>query len=657
MRNPIPQEKLIHPLIPLYASRLLILAILAFLTSPLALAWDKINLDQTPVQSMYPLWDAVMIKDQATMEIESNGEALLTQHRIMKIFSDPDKRYSHQEIPFNSSVRVLGIKGRTIHPNGDEFVLNPEDITEKSLISELSLYSDVRAKEFYLPRVMRNCVVEYEYQVRLKSLLYWSDWLFQSNLPSLYSGYTLLIPKDFNFRVKVLNAYIEPKIDFKTGKQVFLWENRDNPAIVGEVFMPPPADSVSRLAFSPLEFNFDGRVYPSRNWNDIAAWYRGISQPGIQPTEEITRRAAELTRGLGSTEARIKAIFNYVQEHVRYVSIAIGIGAYQPHLCADVLDNGYGDCKDMTSLTIALLKAIDVEAYPVLLSTKGHRALSPKMPKVKQFDHVVAALPRADGYLWLDPACRNCRFGELPFEDQGTAALVVTPDAGELLLTPESAEDENLTQTKWEVKLNSDGSASGSLTIRATGQEELAFRASLTELKPQGRTEALTGFLSSWFLDPYLVKSRFGNFEDRDSNISVRADFLSGAFGVSDQERLSLPVNLNTQNYLSIMFPHRQRNSPVMFDYRFVNQDDLVIQVPPDLEIEHLPGAVRLDEPFGLFESSYSVVQDTIVHKRLFVRKQLLVPLDQYGHLKEFYDRAAEEDGKRIILKRRSDWD
>lgn len=627
------------------------------MTCPLVLAWDKIDFDQTPTQAEYPLWDAVIIEDQATMEIESNGEALLTQHRIMKIFSDPDNRYSHQEIPFNSSISVWGIKACTIHPNGDEFILNPEDITEKSLISELALYSDVRAKEFYLPRVTRNCMVEYEYQLRLKSLLYWSDWFFQSNLPSLHSGYTLMIPKNFNFRVKVLNAYIEPKIDFRRGKQVFLWEAYHNPAIIKEVFMPPAADSVSRLAFSPMEFNFDDQVYASMTWNDIAAWYRGISQPSIQHTDRLTTLVDELTSDLSSTEARIKAIFDYVQEHVRYVSIAIGIGAYQPHLCADVLDNGYGDCKDMTSLTIALLRAIDVEAYPALLSTRGHRALLLKMPKVKQFDHVVTALPQAEGYLWLDPACRNCRFGELPFEDQGTTALVVTPDAGELVTTPESSEDQNLTQTQWEVKLNSDGSASGSLTIRATGQEELAFRASLTELRPQGRIEALTGFLSSWFLDPYLVKSRFGNFEDRDSNISIQADFLSGGFGIGDQGRLSLPVNLNTQNYLSIMFPHQQRNNPVMFDYRFVNQDDMVIQVPPELEIEHLPGAVRLDEPFGLFESTYSVAQDTIIHKRLFMRKQLLVPPDQYDHLKEFYDRAAEEDSKRIILKRRSDAD
>jgi len=655
MSPPLPPKDSRHAasISPLLRRLLLSAAVLLVAWCPLE-AWDKIDLRKTPSAQSFPLWDAVILTDEAVMEIEPDGRALLTQHRIMKIFSDPDQRFSRQELPFNTSIQVLSIKARTIHPQGEEFLLDQHEIKEKSLISEFALYSDVRAKEFYLPRVTKDCVVEFEYRLRLKSLLYWSDWFFRSDLPSLYSAYTLIVPRGFDFRMKVLNAYIEPKIDFHQGKQVFLWERFDNPAITKEVFMPPVADSICRLAFSPLDFDFDGKNYPSRTWDDIAAWYREISQPSMATFEETNQLTARLTSGLVAAEDKIKAIFDYVQEHVRYVSIAIGIGAYQPHASAQVLESGYGDCKDMTSLVIAILKAAGTETYPALLSTRGHRSLLSAMPNVKQFDHVLVAIPQDQGYLWLDPACRNCRFGELPFEDQGAWALVVGPDGGELLVTPESEERRNFTRTLWEIKLNSDGSASGSLSLSATGQEELAFRASLTELKPQGRREALTGYLCSWFRDPYLVRSEFNSFDEKDSNISVEADFLSGGFGISQGENIFLPVNLNTQNYLGIAFPHEHRVSPVMFDYRFINQDQIRVQVPPQFEIEHLPGAVRLDEPFGLFESTYSVEQDTIIHKRLFVRRQLLVPVGQYPQLKEFYDRAAQEDAARIILRRKS---
>ncbi len=655
MRNSILHKSLRYGArFPFRVGRPLILVLLTLLNPASSPAWDKIDFDQTPVQSIYPLWDAVILKDQALMEIESDGQAVYTLHRIMKIFSDPDKRYSRQEIPFNSSIRVLEIKARTIHPDGEEFFLDQADIKEKSLISEFTLYSDVKAKEFYLPRVRKDCVVEYEYRLRLNSLLYWSDWFFQSDLPSLYSAYTLKVPRDFDFKVKVLNAFIEPRIDFRDDKQVFMWERFDNPAIRKEVFMPPAADSLYRVAFSPLDFNFDGKTYPSRSWYDIAAWYRDISQPSLELSEKTTSLAVELTSGLTSTEAKVRAIFDYVQEHVRYVSVAVGVGAYRPHLCADVMEYGYGDCKDMTSLVIGLLKAVQIEAYPALLSTRGHPSPLAGMARVKQFDHVVVVVPSDNGYLWLDLACRDCKFGQLPFEDQGATALIVKPNIGELVVTPESAEEENVAYTEWEIKLNSDGSTSGSLFIGATGQEELAFRASLARLKPPRREEALNGFLGYWFIDPDLMVSEFRHFEDRDSNISVRADFLSEGFGVMQKDELFLPVNLNTQDYLSLVFPYQERINPVMFDYRFVNRDEMKIHIPPQFEIEHLPGAVRLDEPFGTFESTFSVEQDTIIHKRLFVRKDLLLSEDLYPQLKEFYDRAAQEDGKKIVLRRAS---
>ena len=644
-----------------YSSRTLLLstcvflmATFFFLVSPTLFAWEKIDFKKTPTPEMFPQFDAVIIKDEATMEIKSNGEANFTQHRIMKIFSDPDKRYSHQEIPTNKSVTVVRIKARTIHPNGDQFLVNEQDVREKSLLSEYMLYSDAKIQEFYFPRMDTNCVVEYEYQLRFTSLLYWGDWFFQTHLPTLHSRYTLITPKDFDFKVKVLNDRIEPKIDFHKGRKIFIWETSNKEALNKEVFMPPTADIAPRLVFSPLQFRFDGEIYSSKNWDDIARWYWQISQPETIPGQEVNLLASELVSGSDSKEKKIKAIFDYIQEQIRYISIAIGTGAFKPHLCADVLEYGYGDCKDMTSLLITLLKATNIQAFPALLSTKGHRTLLADMPKVKQFDHVVVTVPLNDEYIWLDPACRNCQFGQLPFEDQKTSALLIKPDGGELTVTPETEEDENVARTFWEIKLNSDCSASGNLIIDATGQEQLAFRASLTELKPQRRRKALTGFLSSWLVDPYLIEYEFRNFEEKDSNILIEANFAAGRFGVKDQDKLFLPVNLNTQSYLNLMFPHEQRDFPVLFDYKFINVDEMALQIPAEFEIDHLPKDIRLDEAFGLFESTYKLEEDKIIHKRVFVRRKVYLPVERYTQLKDFYDRAAEEDNRRIILKRRS---
>jgi hypothetical protein len=614
-------------------------------------AWEEIDLSAVPTQQMFPGWDAVILKDEAVMEIKSNGETLLTRHLVMKIFSDPDKRYSHQEIPFNNDVKVTDIKARTIHSNGDEFFLQQRDIRERSLLSEYMLYSDAKIKEFYLPRMDTNCVAEYEYQLRLSSLLYWGDWFFQSHLPTLLSRYTLITPKDFDFKVKVLNDQIVPEIDLRKGKKIFVWTTENKPVINKEVFMPPPADFASHLAFCPLRFRFDHRTYPSQSWEDIAGWYWEISQASIMPDPEVTFLASRLTAGLSSKPGKIKAIFDFIQERIRYISIAIGTGAYRPHPCGDVLEYGYGDCKDMTSLLIAILSAAEIKAYPALLSTRGHRSVLTDMPKVKQFDHVVVAVPQEEGYMWLDPACRNCKSGQLPFEDQGTTALVIKPDKGELITTPQTDQGDNFTHSRWEMKLGSDGSLSGEVNIEAGGEEDLSFRASLTELKPQRRRKALTGFLASWLVDPYLVDHQFKNFEEKDSNILIQASFISSGIAVEEDSLLFLPIDLNTQNYLNLMFPHQRRDFPIIFDFRFTNRDELIWQIHDGFEVLHLPGAVWLEEPFGLFEFSCSMEQNEIICRRNFVRRELSIPIEYYDRLQAFYEAVSEADNRRIILK------
>ncbi|UCB51809.1 MAG: hypothetical protein JSV10_07430, partial [Candidatus Zixiibacteriota bacterium] len=125
-----------------------------------------------------------------------------------------------------------------------------------------------------------------------------------------------------------------------------------------------------------------------------------------------------------------------------------------------------------------------------------------------------------------------------------------------------------------------------------------------------------------------------------------------GRFGVERDDRLFLPVDLNTQNYLNLMFPYAQRRFPVIFDYRFVNLDELTVRVPQGFQVEHLPAPVRLDDSFGSFESTFSLEEDRILHKRVFERKELLVPVTDYDRLKGFYDLAAAADNQWIILRR-----
>ena len=131
----------------------------------------------------------------------------------------------------------------------------------------------------------------------------------------------------------------------------------------------------------------------------------------------------------------------------------------------------------------------------------------------------------------------------------------------------------------------------------------------------------------------------------------MEGNFVAEKFGTETGGKLFLPVNFTIQRNISQAFPKKERSFSVLFDYKFSSIDEVKIDIPNQFEIEFLPPNILLDENFGLFESNYEIVENRIYHKRVFERKELFIPVEEYDHLKAFYDRVAKEDNQKIILK------
>lgn len=93
------------------------------------------------------------------------------------------------------------------------------------------------------------------------------------------------------------------------------------------------------------------------SWASVAHWYYWWAAPQAAPDAAIRAEAAKLTAGQTTRAGKIKALYDYVAANFRYVSLSFGVGRYRPHAAAQVMRNGYGDCKDKAALLIALLRA------------------------------------------------------------------------------------------------------------------------------------------------------------------------------------------------------------------------------------------------------------------------------------------------------------
>lgn len=173
------------------------------------------------------------------------------------------------------------------------------------------------------------------------------------------------------------------------------------------------------------------------DWQAVAAWGRQLfTESGASPL--VDAKAAQIRASARDKQARALAALDLVQREVRYFGTEMGASSHRPQAPELVLQQRFGDCKDKVGLLVALLRRLDIEAVPVLVSTGIRNDVAKLEPTPLAFDHVIARVDVDGATYWLDatrarqtgPLAARSVYGYgkgLPLE-QGANALVALPE-------------------------------------------------------------------------------------------------------------------------------------------------------------------------------------------------------------------------------------
>ena len=161
-----------------------------------------------------------------------------------------------------------------------------------------------------------------------------------------------------------------------------------------------------------------------QSWEEIGRWYYELQRDRVEPNDAIRKKVTELTANAKTEQEKAQALYSYVARNIRYVSLSLGIGRFQPHAAADVLANQYGDCKDKHTLLASMLQVAGLHPDPVLIH--HIRKLDPDVPSPAQFDHLITSVPIAGKQVWLDSTTEVAPFAFLAQSIRDKEALLVS---------------------------------------------------------------------------------------------------------------------------------------------------------------------------------------------------------------------------------------
>lgn len=331
------------------------------------------------------------------------------------------------------------------------------------------------------------------------------------------------------------------------------------------------------------------------NWSDLGALFVPLFDKAsvIPASGPLADEVAKIRATSTDPKMRATAALALVQDRVRYVALAMGAGSLTPADAGATWGRRYGDCKAKTALLIGILRALDIAAEPVLVSSAAGDGLDARLPMVGAFDHVLVRATIAGKPYWLDGTragdtsldrleVPNFRWG-LPVAAHGAALVKMVPPP---LATPRDDTD---------IRIDATGGVTLPAPIVITetfrGDPALWMNNSLGSLAADARDRALRDYWkkSYDFVDPDEV----GFSYDRAAGEvrltlegKARMDWRGGYGYEVDGASLGYKADFSRD-------AASDRNAPFAVDYPEYSRVTETIQLSPSFPATQAPEVVE----------------------------------------------------------------
>lgn len=602
----------------------------------------------------------VVLVDESTVTVSDDGRVTRVSSFAVRILNQEGRGAAQAADVYETDTgKVREIRAWLIRPSGQIKSYGKDNIIDEAQALN-DVYDETRVKRISAVDDAEPGAV-FGYQTTSEERPYFNQlfWYFQSGIsPVLSSRMTLVLPNGWRANGITFNhAAVEPLVSGTS----YSWELRDLPAVQPEPASPRDLEPRLEVKYFPTEGTKSpaSRVFDS--WLELSRWYSDLSGPQAVPDERIATKARELTANAKSELDRIRAIGNYVQ-NIQYISIQIGLGRWRPHPATQVFAKSYGDCKDKANLMRAMLKALDMESYPVLIYSGDPTFVREAWPSPLQFNHCIIAVklrdeaqmasvvqhPKLGRLLIFDATDDNTPVGDLPQHEQGSFALIAAGDDGALMRMPATSPEANELQRSGEVQLSADGSITASIRERAVGQSAVRYRREFRGLSRPEYVKRIEGWVTSG-----AVASKVTRVEPADDAVAGRfgleVDFSAVAYGQVMQERLLVfkPAVVARREFLS--FTEATRKYPLVLTSSALSET-IRIKLPAGFDVDELPDAVKLETPFGYYKTSYEVKGAELVFTRTLSQRAGTVPPEQYDLVRRFFERIRSAEQAPVVL-------
>lgn len=617
---------------------------------------------KTPTPAYAADASAVILYDEYVETIDGSGRTTERERQVIRILK-PQGRGNTCAVSYDVDEKVKYFRAWTVTADDKmTFQAQDTDFMEEGDTDVPVMLSTRKTRVLHAPAADVGSTIVCESEETMAPYASEKVWQIQNGIPVVFEALELDTPTSITPAANWHNH--EAMKPVMAGPTVWRWELKDVPALnLRDVPSHPERAALSaRMSVIWGEMAAAGA---DAEWRAIGQWVTRLEADRPVPSPEITAKVEQLTAGAPDFYSKVRAITESIQKDVRYFVVIRGIGGLQAHYASEVFRNRYGDCKDKTTLLIAMLQAAGIKAYYVPVDDRrgvvdpddpslagNHMITAIEIPAEVNDARLQAVVTAKNGkrYLIFDPTNERTPVGNLPSYEQGSYGILCAGAESQVIGLPVLAPDANGTEQKGEFALGADGSLTGSVDAVHIGPEGGELRRFLKYSDEKERRTALETAVASDV--PGLTLTSFDFMQPAALDKPLEFHYKLTAAQYAHTAGTLLLVRPRVVGSMALPFDDKPRTVPIDLDATGRWHDSFDITLPAGYVVDETPDPVEVNTKFASYKSSISAKGNVLHYEREYVVKKVEIPASEAAEFRKLEGAILMDEKGTAVLKK-----
>ncbi len=603
-----------------------------------------------PLKFPFEESNAIVKFDCTSVNVAADGKSTALRHYRVAVLTDRAIRQYAQDVSvYNLGYDTIEVVAARVHlPGGQVVEVDTSAIKDVPMPAFGKFFLDnVREKIITFPELQKGAEIEVILREVTREAPMDGQFdlteYFQHSDPIMAKYVEVAVPERMELHWKARSGEIPYSKSTRDGVTTHVWSSAYIPQLVPEPGMPPTPEVTPQLLVTTV-----------KDWETWSRWYNDLAETTMVANDEIRAMVNELTKDKRTADEKLRAIFYFVSNDIRYVETALTgrKAGYKPESAAVTFRNKYGVCRDKAALMVAMLREAGIRSDITLMNPSWK--IDGEIP-VDQFNHAVVAVHAGDSTFYVDPTVEKT-VEYMAANEQDRAVLVCNEQGEDLAWTPIEPSEKNLYQVSAASRLDESGTFHSDITISTRGLPDLALRGYLQSLPPEERENLFKRIVQGISPTAIIEQIEFTDFMDFSMPVEIKLSFAAKDYSIPAGKYavFQAPGQAGMLDLITGGLLHGSELTARRFDLRlmttFAVRGEETVTYPKGLKVRSLPE--KVDVNYGDFRLArdFESKGNTLRVRRVLDFSTLDIPLDRYHQLQDLLQKSETMSRGQVVL-------